>query len=107
LVIAMVDDGGNLLHLACRHGTQLGSVVVTQEKVKTAINFKRSTKVFEDKIAGGRHAALSLPGVVAIEGGVPLVVNGAIVGAIGISGAKSAEDGLVAEPAASVLTAKP
>jgi uncharacterized protein GlcG (DUF336 family) len=58
-------------------------------------------------IAGGRNAALSLPGVAAIEGGVPLVVNGTIVGAIGISGAKSSEDGIVAEAAASVLAAKP
>lgn len=107
MVIAIVDDGGNLLHLARMDGTQLGSIVVAQEKAKTALNFKRSTKVFEDMIASGRNAALSLPGVVAIEGGIPLVVNGAIVGAIGISGAKSSEDGIVAAAAASVLTANP
>ena len=103
MVIAIVDDGGNLLHLARMNGTQLGSIVVAQEKAKTALNFKRSTKVFEDMIGGGRHAALSLRGVVAIEGGLPLVVNGAI----GISGVKSSEDGIVAAAAATVLEAKP
>jgi uncharacterized protein GlcG (DUF336 family) len=87
-------------------GTQLGSITVAQEKAKTALNFKRSTKVFEDMIAGGRNAALSLPGVVAIEGGLPLVVDGAYLGAIGISGAKSSEDGVVAAAALAVLPSR-
>jgi uncharacterized protein GlcG (DUF336 family) len=78
-------------------GTQLGSIVVAQEKATTALKFKRSSKAFEDMVAGGRHAALSLPGVVAIEGGLPLVVDGAFIGAIGISGAKSSEDGVIAQ----------
>lgn len=107
VVIAIVDDGGNLLHLARMDGTQIGSIDVALEKAKTALKFKRATKVFEDMIGGGRNAALSLPGVVAIEGGVPLVVDGTYVGAIGISGAKSSEDGLVAAAAITVLPAKP
>jgi glc operon protein GlcG len=106
VVIALVDEGGNLLHLARMDGTQLGSITVAQEKAKTALNFKRSTKVFEDMIAGGRNAALSLPGVVAIEGGLPLVVDGAYLGAIGISGAKSSEDGVVAAAALAVLPSR-
>ena len=87
-------------------GTQLGSIVVAQEKATTALKFKRSSKAFEDMVAGGRHAALSLPGVVAIEGGLPLVVDGAFIGAIGISGAKSSEDGVIAQAGLAAL-AKP
>ena len=104
VVVAIVDDGGNLILLEKMDGTQLGSIVVAQEKAKTALNFKRPTKAFEDMVAGGRNATLSLPGVLAIEGGVPLVVDGAYIGAIGISGAKSSEDGIVATAAAALLT---
>ena len=97
VVIAIVDDGGSLVYLERMDGTQLGSIVVAQEKATTALKFKRSSKAFEDMVAGGRHAALSLPGVVAIEGVLPLVVDGAFIGAIGISGAKSSEDGVIAQ----------
>ena len=104
VVVAIVDDGGNLILLEKMDGTQLGSIAVAQEKAKTALNFKRPTKAFEDMVAGGRNATLSLPGVLAIEGGMPLIVDGAYIGAIGISGAKSSEDGIVAAAAAAVLT---
>ncbi|MSU23108.1 MAG: heme-binding protein [Opitutus sp.] len=106
MVIAIVDDGGNLIYLAKMDGTQIGSIDVAQEKARTALKFKRPTKVFEDVVAGGRTAILSLPGVVAIEGGLPLVVDGAYVGAIGVSGMKSTEDGVAAEAGASVLAKK-
>ena len=106
MVIAIVDDGGNLIYLAKMDGTQIGSIDVAQAKARTALKFKRSTKVFEDFVAGGRTAILSLPGVVAIEGGLPLVVDGAYVGAIGVSGMKSSEDGVAAEAGASVLAKK-
>ena len=104
VVVVIVDDGGNLILLEKMDGTQLGSIAVAQEKAKTALKFKRPTKAFEDMVAGGRNATLSLPGVLAIEGGVPLVVDGAYIGAIGISGAKSSEDGVVAAAGAAVLT---
>ena len=106
VVIAIIDDGGSLVYLERMDGTQLGSIVVAQEKATTALKFKRSSKVFEDMVAGGRNAVLSLPGVVAIEGGLPLVVDGAFIGAIGISGAKSAEDGVIAQAGLAAL-AKP
>jgi len=106
MVIAVLDDGGNLLYLERMDGTQLGSIEVAQEKAKTALKFKRPTKAFEDVVAGGRTAILSLPGVVAIEGGLPLMADGVIVGAIGVSGMKSTEDGVVAQAGAAVL-AKP
>ena len=106
MVIAIVDDGGNLIYLAKMDGTQIGSIDVAQGKARTALKFKRSTKVFEDGVACGRNALLSLPGVFALEGGVPLVVDGAYVGAIGVSGMKSNEDGVVAEAGAAVLVQK-
>ena len=106
VVIAIVDDGGSLVYLERMDGTQLGSIVVAQEKATTALKFKRPTKAFEDMVTGGRNAVLSLPGVVAIEGGLPLLLDGAIIGAIGISGAKSSEDGVIAQAGLAAL-AKP
>ena len=97
VVIAIVDEGGSLIYLSRMDNTQSGSIEVAIQKAKCAINFKRATKVFEDQVAGGRNEILSLPGVLAIEGGLPLVVNNQFVGAIGVSGAKSNEDGMVAK----------
>jgi uncharacterized protein GlcG (DUF336 family) len=104
VVIVIVDDGGNLVLLQKMDGTQLGSIEVAQAKAVTALKFKRPTKAFEDVVLGGRTPVLSLPGVVSIEGGLPLVVDGAYLGAIGISGAKSNEDGIVAQAAVAALT---
>jgi glc operon protein GlcG len=103
VVVAIVDDGGNLVYLSRMDGTQLGSIDVAQAKAKTALKFKRPTKAFEDAVAGGRNAILSLPDALLVEGGLPLVVNGAYVGAIGISGMKSSEDGEIAAAAVTVL----
>lgn len=97
VVVAIVDEGGSLIYLSRMDNTQSGSIEVAIQKAKCAINFKRATKVFEDQVAGGRNAILSLPGVLALEGGLPLVVNNQFVGAIGVSGAKSNEDGMVAK----------
>ena len=96
MVIAIVDDGANLIYLERADGTQIGSVEVAQEKAKTAVKFKRATKVFEDAVAGGRNAILKLPGALPVEGGVPLMIDGVVLGAIGVSGATSAQDGQVA-----------
>jgi glc operon protein GlcG len=106
VVIAIVDDGGNLVYLEKMDGTQLGSIEVAQGKARTALRFRRPSKAFEDAVAGGRNAILSLPGVLAIEGGLPLVVDGAYIGAIGVSGMKSNEDGVIAEAAVAALTPK-
>jgi glc operon protein GlcG len=103
VVVAIVDEGANLVYLSRMDGTQLGSIEVAQAKAKTSLRFKRPTKAFEDTVAGGRNAILSLPDALLVEGGVPLVVNGAYIGAIGISGMKSSEDGIIAEAAVAVL----
>ena len=103
VVIAVVDDGGNLIYLQRIDGTQTGSIDVAIQKARTAQAFKRPTKVFEDAIAGGRNALLALHGALPLEGGVPIVVGGQLVGAIGVSGAKSTEDGQVAKAGADSL----
>lgn len=103
VVIAILDAGGHLLYLERADGTQLGSVTVAQEKAKTALLFKRPTKVLEDLIVGGKVHMMTLPGATPIEGGLPLKSGDAIVGAIGISGMNSAQDGEVAAAGAAVL----
>jgi glc operon protein GlcG len=99
MAFAVVEPNGALVLFEKMDGTQYGSVVVAQEKARTAALFKRPSKAFSDGVAGGRTAILSLPGVVAIEGGVPIVRDGHIVGALGVSGGTSEQDGQIAAAA--------
>ena len=103
MVIAIVDDGGLLMHLIRRDGTQFGSIEVAQDKARTAIGFRRPSKALEDAVAGGRNAILGLNGATPIEGGIPIVVDGEMVGAIGVSGGSSAQDGQVAQAGINAL----
>jgi uncharacterized protein GlcG (DUF336 family) len=103
VVIAIMDEGANLLYLQRMDGAQLGSVRVAQEKARTAILFRRPTKALEDAVAGGRAVVMKMPGATPIEGGVPLVHEGQIVGSIGVSGVQSFEDAVVAKAGAAVL----
>ena len=103
MVIAIVDDGGRLMHLIRRDGTQYGSIEVAQDKARTAIAFRRPSKALEDAVAGGRNAILALNGATPIEGGIPIVVDGEMVGAIGVSGGSSAQDGQVAQAGINAL----
>lgn len=96
VVIAIVDDGANLVYLQRIDGTQVGSVDVAQEKARSAVKFKRPTKAFEDNLVGGRQAILKLPGAMPVEGGLPFMVDGMVLGAIGVSGVTSQQDGVVA-----------
>ena len=105
VVIAVVDDGGHLISLERMDGTQKGSVRVAEQKARTAILFKRPTKAFEDAVLQGRPGMVTMPDAICLEGGLPLVRNGAYVGAIGVSGMKSSEDGVVAEAGALALGA--
>lgn len=97
VVIAVVDDGGYLVHLRRLDNTQIGSVAVAEEKAKSAVLFRRPTKAFADAVASGRTAVLRLPGAIPIEGGVPLLVGDQVVGAIGVSGVMSEQDGQIAQ----------
>jgi glc operon protein GlcG len=96
VVICVVDDGANLMYLQKMDGTQIGSVDIAQMKARTAIKMKRPSKVLEDAVAGGRNAVLKLPDVLPVEGGLPLVVDGQFIGAIGVSGVTSQQDGQIA-----------
>lgn len=96
VVIAIVDAGGHLLYLQRMDGVQIASIEVAQKKAKAAAFYKRPTKVFEDGLKSGNQGLMLLPHVIASEGGVPILHNGNVIGAIGVSGVTSAEDGIIA-----------
>ncbi|MEI8174105.1 MAG: heme-binding protein [Deltaproteobacteria bacterium] len=102
-VIAIVDTGGNLLYLERFDVVQYGSIDVAIHKAKCSVAYKRATKAFEDLIGGGKTAYLTLDGISAIEGGVPIIEDGKIIGAIGVSGGSAAQDGMVATAGAKVV----
>ncbi|MDE2423460.1 MAG: heme-binding protein [Betaproteobacteria bacterium] len=103
VVISILDEGGHLVYLERMDGTQRGSIVVSQEKAKTAYLFNRPTKKLEEAIAGGRTVMLKLTGSTPIEGGLPLIYQNQLVGAIGISGVQSFQDGIIAQAGADYL----
>jgi uncharacterized protein GlcG (DUF336 family) len=103
MCIAIVDDGGHLLCFERMDETQLGSIEVAIAKARSALLFKRPTKALEDRLTGGWMPTLGLPGVVPVEGGLPLVVEEEIIGAIGISGGSAQQDGRVAAAGLEVL----
>ena len=86
VVIAVVDDGGNLLLLERLDDSQVASVNVGIDKARTAAIYRRPSKVFEEQVKNGRVSALALHGAVALQGGVPITINGKVIGAIGVSG---------------------
>jgi uncharacterized protein GlcG (DUF336 family) len=105
VAIAIVDTAGNLVAFSKADNTQIASVEVSQGKAYTAVGYKRPTKALQDTIAAGGVGlrALTLTGVVAAEGGVPLLLDGRIVGAIGVSGMSSEQDGVVAAAGVAAL----
>lgn len=103
VVIAILDDGGHLVYLQRMDTTQVGSVEVAIAKAKSAVFFKRPTKAFEEALSGGRTAILRLPNAVPVEGGVPLISDGVVIGAIGVSGVQSNQDGQIAQAGAAAL----
>lgn len=103
MVIVVIDDGGNPVYLERMDGTQLGSIAVAEKKAHTALFFKRPTKAYEDAVAGGHTTILSVPGIIAIQGGIPLMKDGAIIGAIGVSGMQPPQDNAVAEAGVAAL----
>jgi glc operon protein GlcG len=101
--IAIVDDGGNLLHFVRMDDAKPGSIWTAIEKARSAVLFGRPTKALEDIIAGGRNAMLSLPNSVPIQGGMPIIYEKSIVGGIGVSGVTSPQDEEVALAGLSAL----
>ena len=103
VVIAVVDDGGHLVYLQRIDGTQTGSIDVAIGKARTSAAFKRPTKVFDD-LAKTRPSITSIsPNAVLLEGGVPVVAGGQVVGAVGVSGVTSQQDAQIAEAGIAAL----
>ncbi len=101
--IAIVDYHGELVYFERLDNTQLGAVSVAVDKARTAAKFKRSTKVLEDAVASGRNAMLRLGDATPIQGGLPIVIDGKFVGAIGVSGVASQQDEQVASAGLAAL----
>ena len=105
IAVAIVDPGGILVYFERMDGTPNGSSAVAADKARSAALFKRPTKSFQDALAAGGEGLrlLRLQGAVPIDGGIPIVIDGKIVGAIGVSGATSAQDGQAAQAGANAL----
>jgi len=105
MAVAIVDPGGNLIYYEKMDNTQLGSAKVAVDKARSAALFKRPTKALQDALATGGAGlrVMSLQGAVPVEGGLPLIMDGKIVGAIGLSGDSSEHDGQCAKAGADAL----
>ena len=105
MAVAIVDGAGELVYFERADGTQAASPTIAIEKARSAARFKRPTKALQDALAAGGEGLriLRLDGAVPIEGGLPLLMEGKIVGAIGVSGGTSQQDGQCAQVGADVL----
>ena len=105
MAVAIVDTGGYLVYFERMQDTQLGSVEVSIEKAKSAALFRRPTKAFQDTVAGGGEGLriLRLSGAIPVEGGIPIIVDGKLVGAVGASGGSSDQDGRTAQAGVSSM----
>jgi len=103
VTVAILDDGGHLLHLHRMDGAAPSTVDMATAKGRTAALGRRETKIYEDIIKQGRIAFLSAPLAAMVEGGVPIVVEGETVGAIGVSGVKSEQDTAIARAGIAAL----
>jgi glc operon protein GlcG len=105
MAIAVVDPGGELVYLEKMDNTQTASVQIAADKARSAVLYRRATKYFEDQVAAGGVGLrfMDMRGAVPIDGGFPLLLNGKIVGAIGVSGGTNTQDGQCGLAGASVL----
>jgi uncharacterized protein GlcG (DUF336 family) len=105
MAVAIVDPAGNLVYFERADSTQTASLQLAIDKARSAAMFKRATKVFEDQVAAGGLGLRQLknPDVMPIEGGIPLLVDGKVVGAIGVSGGMATQDGQCATAGAALL----
>lgn len=104
VAIAVVDDGGRLVYFERIDETQYGSIDIAIGKARTAAFYKRPTKALEDALNGGQYGILSYPNTLPKEGGLPILVDGKVVGAIGVSGVMSSQDAQAAKAGVDALT---
>jgi glc operon protein GlcG len=95
--IAILDDGGHLLHLVRMDGATPANSRIAVEKGRTAAESRRSTGMWEERIKGGRMAMLRMPGITPVQGGLPIVIDGVCIGGVGVSGVQSHEDEQIAK----------
>jgi len=105
MAVAIVDTGGYLVYFETMPDTQLGSVEIAIEKAKSAALFRRPTKSFQDALAAGGEGLrmLRLTGAIPVEGGIPIIVEGKLIGAVGASGGSSDQDGRTAQAGAASM----
>lgn len=103
VAMAVVDESGNLIAFQKLDDTQVGSIDIAIGKARTAARMKRPTKALEDAVTGGRTVMLAIEGLVPMEGGVPVIVDGRVIGAVGVSGVTSQQDAQVASAGAAAL----
>jgi glc operon protein GlcG len=106
VAIAVVDDGGQLVLFQRMDGTKLVAIDIAVRKARTAVFFQQETRLLEEEVTKGRNALLPIDGFMPLEGGVPLVVGGQVVGAVGVSGVTGAQDAQCALAGAKALPAK-
>jgi len=109
MAVAVTDPNGELVFFEKMDTTQMGSVDVSIQKSRSAVRFKRPTKAFQDALAAGGVGlrVLRLEGAIPVEGGLPLLIDGKIIGAVGCSGATSEQDGLACKAGADAIAAPP
>jgi len=104
LNVAVVDSGGNLVAFQRMDGAQLASIQISEHKARTAVTFRRETKVFENAIQQSNfNYVMTLDGVIASRGGIPLVQGGKLIGAIGCSGATGSQDEVACKVGAATI----
>ena len=97
VAIAILDDGGHLLHFARMDGATPANATIALEKGRTAAVSRRSSGKWEEIIKGGRTAMLKMPGILPVQGGMPIVADGTCIGAVGVSGVQSQQDEQIAQ----------
>jgi uncharacterized protein GlcG (DUF336 family) len=102
VAIAILDDGGHLLHFTRMDGATPANAEIAVQKARTSAVSRRPSKMWEDRIAGGRLSMLKMP-LLPVQGGLPIVVDGHCIGAVGVSGVQSHEDEQIAQAGISAL----
>ena len=104
MIVAVVDPGGNLVAFERMDGAQLASIPIAEHKARAAATFRRETKVWENAVQlNNFNYQMTLDGIIAVRGGIPLIERGTIIGAIGCSGGASSQDELVCKAGAAVI----